>query len=572
MTYHEISVAIQASTINESITGRSFLKITKDQTVLEYLIRRLKEQGIHKIILAVSDMPQDDALEEEGLRNGVKVYRGSREDIPDRLWHAAQILNAGDIVRVNASYPFVDIGYLKELYAAHVDGGYDYSYNEHLHGVIYGMGCDVFHTDFLRQLNDTDMAMSQRSVVGIHVRQNRNRYHVHEHQYAAHRPGYKLSLESRKDFDVIREVAGNVPQISCESVSGYLGAHPLTAKYNLEPSPKETGVEKLFLNPGKTDRLLRRGIPDDTYPISVELTLTNACNMNCVYCSDAMLRARQGMKEKIAPEDFRRLFLDLAKGGTKGIVMEGGGEPTLYSGFDDVVDMAVASGMAVGLITNGSARLSEDVLKKFEWIRVSLDASTSEEYRQLKGVDFYEKVLDNIAHYAKHCPATGVGYVVTNRNISQIESLVMRLKEQKVSYIQLRPVVDNEDLYPAGIDLSYLKFYMTKDFGVHVDGMVENAAGGNHGLPCYASSITSVISGDGDVYICGRLNVYDWLKPIGNICRQSFHDIWNGEERKKQISMISDAEFCRKNCPQCRVSKFNVLVDKLHAVKSVHFI
>ena len=102
--------------------------------------------------------------------------------------------------------------------------------------------------------------------------------------------------------------------------------------------------------------------------------------------------------------------------------------------------------------------------------------------------------------------------------------------------------------------------------------MKENAESGNEGLPCYASSITSIISGDGSVYLCCRLNIYDWLQPSGNIKNQTFHEIWNGSERKKQLEMIKDREFCGKNCPQCRVSKYNQLFERLLTTKSVHFI
>lgn len=229
-------------------------------------------------------------------------------------------------------------------------------------------------------------------------------------------------------------------------------------------------------------------------------------------------------------------------------------------------------GLAVGLITNGTQDLAPDLLSEFEWIRVSLDASTAKEYKSLKGVDCFEKVILNIAKYAQYCSSVGVGYVVTNQNISQIEPLVLRLRELNVSYIQCRPVVDSKELYPANIDLSYLTFYQTGKFGVVVEGMVENAERGNHGLPCRAHSITSIISGDGSVYICGRLNIYDWLKPIGNITQQSFHSIWNGDERRRQAKMIQQADFCEQNCPQCRISKFNALLHKLSLVKSANFI
>lgn len=166
----------------------------------------------------------------------------------------------------------------------------------------------------------------------------------------------------------------------------------------------------------------------------------------------------------------------------------------------------------------------------------------------------------------------GVGYVVTNTNLSQIETLVMRVREAGVSYIQMRPVVDNKELYPYGVDLTFLKFYQSAKFAVIVDGMKENAGFGNAKLPCRAHSITAIVSGDGAVYICGRLNIYDWLEPIGNINQQKFEEIWNGETRKKQAEMVSKADFCERNCPQCRVTKFNRLFERLETINSKHFI
>lgn len=89
---------------------------------------------------------------------------------------------------------------------------------------------------------------------------------------------------------------------------------------------------------------------------------------------------------------------------------------------------------------------------------------------------------------------------------------------------------------------------------------------------CFAHSLTSIISGDGSVYLCGRLNIYNWLKPIGNINTESFNEMWNGEERIKQSKMVCDASFCEKNCLQCRITKFNELIERMKNTKSKHFI
>jgi hypothetical protein len=40
----------------------------------------------------------------------------------------------------------------------------------------------------------------------------------------------------------------------------------------------------------------------------------------------------------------------------------------------------------------------------------------------------------------------GVGYVATNSNTSEIETLILRLRKYGVSYLQLRAVIDYPEL------------------------------------------------------------------------------------------------------------------------------
>jgi len=112
----------------------------------------------------------------------------------------------------------------------------------------------------------------------------------------------------------------------------------------------------------------------------------------------------------------------------------------------------------------------------------------------------------------------------------------------------------------------------TENFSIIIDGMVENMVTGNNGLPCKANSLTSVITADGGVYFCGRLNIYPWVKPIGNLHQESFNQIWTGDERKRQHAQSMDNGFCKKYCPQCRLTKFNELFHRISNLKTGQFI
>lgn len=566
-----IPAIIQISNINESLTRRNKQLISGEQQIV-FLVKRLQKEFGENLIIATTNRSEDDDVETIAKILHVKIYRGKFSDVLSRLLGAANYLNTENFIRIYGNYPLVDLEQAKELAQEHIEGAYDYSYNEHRNGVLWGTGCDVFRTEILERLNSSLKDPYQREMVSFYLRQNREGYSVYRKDVLKKRPGYKLSYEAEKDLKVIQEVVDNAKEVTNREIIAYLNTHEIIATYNVETPPKEVGIEKLFLHEKKVNDILQNGINTMSYPISVELTLTNRCNLSCVYCSDLELRERQGNDSFLDYDILSELFEDLSKGGTKGVVFEGGGEPTLHPDFGKLVGSAKENNLAVGLITNGTVRLDEADLNKFEWIRVSLDASNAEEYVNLKGVDCFERVLSNIAHYTQHCNTVGVGYVVTNSNLSNIETLILRLRELNVSYIQLRPVVDAPELLPDEKDLKYLKCYSSATFNVIVDGMKENMESGNNQLSCVANSLTSVISGDGSVFLCGRLNIYDWFNPIGNIKDQSFSEIWNGEERKRQLKMVGNASFCSKNCPQCRISKFNTLFQRLSQTKSIHFI
>lgn len=566
-----LPIIIQLTRINESFQGRCFRDLN-GTTVLESLIGRMKEEYGSQIVIATSDREDDSIFDEVAAKMDVEIFHGDFKNIVKRLIGASDMFQDKDFIRVYATYPLLDIEEMRILAQEHIAGDYEYSYNEHNEGVLWGTGCEVFSKSLLQKLDAMQLSDSTLETVGFYLRQNNHVYKVLRHYVRKDRPSYKLCLETLRDIEVIKDIYQNVSSINNTEIIQYLDKHKVLSAYNMEHPAKEVGLEKLFLHPQKLQQLLITDEVDRSYPISVELSLTNACNLNCVYCSDMGLRKKQGTASQIDIEVLKSLFLDLKRGGTKGVVIEGGGEPSIYPHFEEVVTYASEIGLAVGLITNGTKSLDKNILKKFEWIRVSLDATTGEEYAEIKGIDRFETVLKNIAEYAQECRTVGVGFVVTKNNISQIESLVMRLRELQVSYIQLRPVVDCDELYPYGVDLGYLKCYEHPEYAVEIDGMNENAESGNGGLPCRAHSITTVICADGSVYLCGRLNIYDWIPPIGNIVQNTFRDIWNSEERMRQAEMVADMEFCATNCPQCRISKFNQFVHRIEKIQSRHFI
>jgi radical SAM protein with 4Fe4S-binding SPASM domain len=575
MTNLQLPIIIQATNRSSLFASKVLAPLTDDLTVLAYLVKRLQDFGLGPILLATSNDPVDDSLAVAAQCSGIEIYRGAHDDLISRLSAAAQQFEYSHFVRVYGSYPLTEVQALAQLAEEHVARGVEYSYNEHYFGVPWGLGCEVISRQTLEKLAGFDLSREQKEAGTLFIRQNPHLFTIYRLDAPICRPSLKLALETEADLGLLRDIVHHLPDPDLRSIIEYLDAHPILANSNQQGMPpQEVGLEKLYLHPAKLQALLDSlGEPaDQTYPISVELSLTNRCNLKCIWCSDNDLRRRQGFNVDLDQDTLFRLFEDLKQGGTSGVVLEGGGEPTLHRQFHLIVARLAELGLAAGLITNGILPIAAEILGGIEWVRVSLDASTPEEFRALKGYDGFEQVLSNIYHYATYCPMVGVGYVVTNRNCQDLETLVLRLRRYGVSYIQFRPVIDCPDLAPGDLDLAYLKRYQTASFSVLINGMQENAQAGNEGLPCRTHSLTTVITPEGSVYLCGRLNVYSWLPPLGNIRNQSFGEIWRGAERRRQALQVNDGLFCETYCPQCRLAKFNQLLARLVRTKSPHFI
>src|SRR3972149_9710175 len=125
-------------------------------------------------------------------------------------------------------------------------------------------------------------------------------------------------------------------------------------------------------------------------PVAVELHWTSICNYNCIHCSYG---ARRQLKNRLSNEVIHNVIEDIIALGVKGVYLSGGGEPTTVSGWDKYALELISNGVEVALITNGVkvAEAHLDVLRKMNYIAVSLYSINENEYEEITGGKVFEK-------------------------------------------------------------------------------------------------------------------------------------------------------------------------------------
>lgn len=333
---------------------------------------------------------------------------------------------------------------------------------------------------------------------------------------------------------------------------------------------------KLLLNNEKVNSILEVGRGnkkyDEQFPISVELHLTDNCNLKCEWCTDKKLRENGATLDL---DVIEKLFTSFSKSGT-GITLEGGGEPTLHNDFRKIVSLGKENNVDMGLITNGTVDIS-DCVSDLKWMRVSLDSSTREEYIQEKGVDCFERVLTNLT---KVCKARnpkdtfiGVGYVLTTRNRSNLLELVKRLDEIGVDYIYMRPVEEAGEITPSLESLLDLRKKLAEfTANTRIKYMLtlnDRIIDKNAGLPCIAHSITSIIHANGEVALCEKRRNDGII--LGNLYKDNFENIWLSKYREE----VSQKLLCKEEqggCSACRITGFNMIFNQLENLNTKCFI
>ena len=479
----KITAIIQSSCKSETIKNKSLIKLANDKTVLGIIVDSLRKMDVvDRIILATSCTAEDQALVHEANKLSIESYAGDFVNVIGRLKKLCAKID-GSILKVDGNRPLFDRFEAEKLVNEHMNQEYVYSFNGHQNGVVYGTDCEVFDSNIFNLVDPDSLSENYQECGTLYFRANPQMFIINAKKFRNPRPNYRVILETNEDVEIINNVLSNVRSITNEAIISFLDDNPIIADYNKLKQHEEVGLKKILLFPEKVKSItgIEYDKPDFTFPISVEFSITNQCNFDCIWCSDNELRSKQ--KDNMPLPIVRKLAKELVDNNTKGVTIEGGGEPTIDKNFNEIVEIFKKEGLSLGLITNGSVRLPERVVNQFDWIRVSLDVSNSEEMKNLKGYGNFEKIINNIRYFSNQRPVVGVGYVATCQNMNNIESLILRLCETNVRYIQIRPVVDHPELRPV-YDVNSLQRYATPSFSIITSGMNENSTSGNNGSGC----------------------------------------------------------------------------------------
>ena len=201
----------------------------------------------------------------------------------------------------------------------------------------------------------------------------------------------------------------------------------------------------------------------DLAPLSINLDLTTACNYACDHCIDWDIL---NSKVRHADDDLRRSLERMTERGLRSVILIGGGEPTLYPGFADMVAFCKQLGLQVAVVSNGSR--NDRVLQAAahftagDWVRLSLDAGSNDVFRRMHNPSSKTLSLDEICSWVPKIKAAnpaltvGFSFVITWRggtrgdvkiveNIQEMKQAAARAQAAGFDYISFKPFLERQE-------------------------------------------------------------------------------------------------------------------------------
>ena len=314
-------------------------------------------------------------------------------------------------------------------------------------------------------------------------------------------------------------------------------------------------------------------------PRSVDIDITNRCNLRCKYCYH--FSGPGDVAEDLPKEEWIQFFEELNRCAVMNVSLAGG-EPFFRKDLRDLVEGIVQNKMRFTVLSNGT--LITDSMAAFlfstgrcDGVQVSIDGSKPETHDACRGKGNFRKAMDGIECLQRHGIPVQIRVTVHRHNVSDLEGIAQLLLDQvglpgfstnAASYMGLC----RQNVEQVGLS--------TEDRTLAMDTLVRLNRKYNNRITAQAGPLAEAdmwpemerarrngnehISDRGHLTACGcvmdkiALRADGVIVPctmlshieLGRINRDDFKEIWQThpemqEMRERQNIPLSDFEFCQ---------------------------
>jgi spore coat polysaccharide biosynthesis protein SpsF len=201
-----VVIIIQARMGSTRLPGKMLLEIDS-KSIIAYVVDRVRQSSlINTVLLATGKDKSNDVLADWAGYVGIPCYRGSENDVLDRIYQAAKQVQADVVVRITGDCPLMDFEIIDAVVAEYHNGKYDYVSNVHPPTYPDGMDVEVFSFASLEKAWNEATLASEREHVTPYIWKNTDLFHIKNVASSEDLSQYRLTLDTQEDFILLQKI------------------------------------------------------------------------------------------------------------------------------------------------------------------------------------------------------------------------------------------------------------------------------------------------------------------------------------------------------------------------------
>jgi spore coat polysaccharide biosynthesis protein SpsF len=206
-----ICCIIQARTGSTRLPKKVIEKIDSKNTVLNYVINQIKySKKIEKIIVATTNLIEDDIICQHVNLQKIECFRGSSENVLDRFYQCAKKKFADVIVRITADNPLIDPNIIDMMIDEYENKKCDFITNTLNRTFPYGTEVEIFSFQSLEKAWKYSKKPSEREHVTPFIRNPENKFILNNIQQKENISHLRYTVDRIEDLKLVKEIVKNI--------------------------------------------------------------------------------------------------------------------------------------------------------------------------------------------------------------------------------------------------------------------------------------------------------------------------------------------------------------------------
>lgn len=207
-------------------------------SILDILLEKLSKTDL-PLVLATTNNPNDDILEQMAIRHQIAYFRGSEENVLSRFVEAAQQYHFDFVVRVCADNPFLSLQLFRALLQKAIDTNFNFDYlsfsfqREPAIKTHFGVFVEIARTAALEKaLQTTNEPIYLEHVTNLLYNRS-DIFHILLFEIPADlffSPSIRLTVDTKADFEMAaylyEEILHQYKHTEIDAINAYLAQRP----------------------------------------------------------------------------------------------------------------------------------------------------------------------------------------------------------------------------------------------------------------------------------------------------------------------------------------------------------